>query len=135
MAGNNNITMRDATGSVVTAGDGNTVTNTATVVKGEVSEITQTMARECLTAIRAVLERLETTEHGKIVRALEDAGEEMAKDHPDKAELGDALNRALTKAREAGQVITELEKPVGTIAAWIGAAAPTVVAGLHALFG
>ena len=135
MSGGNNINMRDAVGGVVIAGDGNKVANTATVTQAGDGAITLAMARESFAAIRAVLDRLETAERGKIGRALDDAGEEAAKPEPNKKELGEALQRALTKAKEAGQVVADLEKPVNTIAGWIASAAPSVASGLRALFG
>ncbi len=129
MAGTTNITMQNVTGGIITVGDGNSTVQSAS------PEVTLAMARESFATIRAALDKLPSPEHGKITRALEDAGEEIAKNKPDKREHGEALQRALTKAKDAGQIISELEKPVNTIAGWIGSAAPAITAGLRALFG
>jgi hypothetical protein len=82
---------------------------------------------QALQTLRALLEKLDTTDRGKIVRALDDAQEEAQKPTPDKEEVAGALERAVKYAKTAqgvGEVVVELQRPLSIIAGWIGATAP-----------
>jgi hypothetical protein len=80
-----------------------------------------------LEEIRALLSKITTPDRNKLDRALDDAKDEAAKPEPDKAEVADAVNRVVKYAKAAediGQVATDLQGPLSTIAGWVGAAAP-----------
>lgn len=77
-------------------------------------------------ALRDELLALDTPLSGKIERALEDAAEE-ASGGGDKAEVGDALTRALRHAEKASNFaehLGKIQEQVTKIAGWLGAASP-----------
>jgi hypothetical protein len=127
MAGDRSVSIgRDAVGNVITTGDRNRVeaeieaslTKTPLPPAGAVD-----IAKE-LAQIRAVLERLGGEQAGKIGRALDDAEEEASKPQPNKAEVGDALGRALKTAQSVSgfaEVVAKLAPHVASAVGWLGA--------------
>ncbi len=109
------------TGSAIVTGDRNTVSvqwQQATLPEAA----TVDMAAE-LVALREVLLSLETPDRGKIERALADAEEEAQKPEPDKDEVGQALDRAITYATKANgfaEAVEKLTPHVQRAAAWLG---------------
>jgi hypothetical protein len=82
---------------------------------------------QALQTLRELLERLDTTDRGKIVRALDDAQEEAQKPTPDKEEMAGAMERVVKYAKTAhgiGEVVVEIQRPLSIIAGWIGTTAP-----------
>lgn len=80
------------------------------------------MAKE-LAEIKAILEKLSSEDSKKIANALEDAEDELKKDNPDKDEVGEAIDRALNKAKKANEfavVIDDLRPHVEAAAGWLG---------------
>ena len=73
--------------------------------------------------LRKILEQLQTPDQGKIRRALDDAGEELAKPQLDKAEIGGALKRALDYAgrvTDLGNEAVKLAPHIHKLAEWLG---------------
>jgi hypothetical protein len=113
--------------SAVVAGDQNKVQLTREVTVGLPSEMTTEEIMQALQTLRELLERLDTTDRGKIVRALDDAQEEAQKPTPDKEEMAGAMERVVKYAKTAhgiGEVVVEIQRPLSIIAGWIGTTAP-----------
>ena len=76
-----------------------------------------------LASIRAIIEYLSPEQTGKIARALDDATEESAREHPDKNEVGEALRRALRAAQKADGFAAEVDELVPHVknaVLWLG---------------
>jgi hypothetical protein len=113
--------------SAVIAGDQNKVRQTREVTVGVPSERATEEIMQALQALRELLERLDTTDRGKILRALEDAQEETQKPTPDKEEVAGAMERVVKYAKTAhgiGELAVEMQRPLSIIAGWIGTTAP-----------
>jgi hypothetical protein len=113
--------------SAVVAGDQNKVQLTREVPVGLPSEMATEEIMQALQTLRELLERLDTTDRGKIVRALDDAQEEAQKPTPDKEEMAGAMERVVKYAKTAhgiGEVVVEIQRPLSIIAGWIGTTAP-----------
>ena len=113
--------------SAVVAGDQNKVQLTREVPVGLPSEMATEEIMQALQTLRELLERLDATDRGKIVRALDDAQEEAQKPTPDKEELAGAMERVVKYAKTAhgiGEVVVEIQRPLSIIAGWIGTTAP-----------
>jgi hypothetical protein len=105
MAQRNEIHSGSITGSVVVAGSGNTIN------------------AKLRAELRTVLEQLQTPDQGKIRRALDDAGEELAKPEANKAEIGGAIKRALNyagKLADLGDEAMKLAPHIHKLADWLG---------------
>jgi hypothetical protein len=103
-------------GSTIIAGDGNIVTQTATITH-------QYDVAADFAEVRKVLEQLQTPDRGKIRRALDDAGEELAKPEANKAEIGSALKRALDyagKVTNFGKKAVKLAPHIHRLAEYLG---------------
>jgi hypothetical protein len=113
--------------SAVVAGDQNKVQLTREVPVGLPSEMATEEIMQALQTLRELLERLDATDRGKIVRALDDAQEEAQKPTPDKEEMAGAMERVVKYAKTAhgiGEVVVEIQRPLSIIAGWIGTTAP-----------
>ena len=113
--------------SAIVAGDRNKVELVREATSGAPGETdTEEMIR-AIAALREHLEKLETEDRGKILRALADVEEEAQKPKPDKEEVAGALERVVRYAKTAhgiGDVIVELQRPLSIIAGWVGTTAP-----------
>jgi hypothetical protein len=125
MAERNEIHARSITGSVVIAGDDNTINARLRVVLGQKLPPTAEPVdiRAEFVELRKILEQLQTPDQGKIRRALDDAGEELARADANKAEIGGALKRALDYARNVanlGNEAVKLAPHIHKLAEWLG---------------
>jgi len=125
MAERNEIRAGSITGSVVVAGSGNTINARLRVElgKGPPPTAEPLDIRAEFAELRKILEQLQTPEQGKIRRALEDAGEELAKPEAHKAEVGGALKRALGyagKVASLGDEAVKLAPHIYKLAEWLG---------------
>ena len=113
--------------SAIVTGDQNKVELAREAAFGASKE---TGTGEVIRAIRALqehLERLDTEDRGKILRALADAQEEAQKPTPDKTEVAGALERVVKYSKTAhgiGDLVVELQRPLSIIAGWVGTTAP-----------
>jgi tetratricopeptide (TPR) repeat protein len=124
MSGSNrSVTARDITGSSIVTGDNN-------IVSTEMKHIALPPADKVdVKAELAVLQDLlgelkKVPDRGKLNRAMEDAVEETAKPHPDKKEVGGALERVVKSAKAADDFGVHAEKLLPRLAAltsWLGA--------------
>ncbi len=122
----NKVKMGNVTGSVVVVGNQNVVGDNNTVKLQNTAAIppsahTINLQVE-LAALRELLTTLQTGDN-KLRRALDDAEEEAAKPEPDKAEVAEALERALTYAHKAVDFADKLQKLAPTtlaIITWLG---------------
>ena len=125
MAERNEIRAGSITGSVVVAGSGNTINARLRVELGREPPPTAEPVniRAEFAELRKILEQLQTPDQGKIRRALEDAGEELAKPEAHKAEVGGALKRALGyagKVASLGDEAVKLAPHIYKLAEWLG---------------
>jgi hypothetical protein len=125
MAEKNQIRAGSITGSVVVAGSGNTINAKLRVELGkEARPSAQSVdIRAEFDELRKILEQLQTPDQGKIRRALDDAGEELAKPEADKKEVGSALKRALDyagKVANLGNEAVKLAPHINKLAGWLG---------------
>jgi hypothetical protein len=125
MAATNQINAGAITGSVVVAGSGNTINARLRVELGKQPPPTAASVdiRAEFAELRKILEQLQTPEQGKIRRALEDAGEELAKPEANRAEVGGALKRALDyagKVANLGNEAVKLAPHIHKLAEWLG---------------
>lgn len=84
-----------------------------------------------IAGLRALMERLDTPERGKMGRAMQDASEEAAKPSPDRKEVANALERAVKVSKEAADFADNADKikeRVVRIAGWVGPAANAALA-------
>ncbi|MBW4542028.1 MAG: CHAT domain-containing protein [Myxacorys chilensis ATA2-1-KO14] len=109
------------TGSAIITGNDNT-----TSVQFQPAALPQPQTVDMvsvLEALQPILMQLDTPDSRKIVNAVDDAKEELKKSQPDKDEVGEALNRAMTYAQKANgfaEAIDKLRPHVEKAAAWLG---------------
>jgi hypothetical protein len=109
------------TGSVIQSGDNNSADvqyQAANMPAAKDVDIAKELAE-----IKSILEKVPSEDSKKIARALEDAQDEVQKDSPDKDEVGEAIDRALNKAKKAKEfadVIDDLRPHVEAAAGWLG---------------
>jgi hypothetical protein len=125
MVEKNQIRAGSITGSVVVAGSSNTINARLRVELGKEPATTAEPVdiRAEFAELRKILEQLQTPEQGKIRRALEDAGEELAKPEANKAEVGGALKHALDyagKVASLGDEAVKLAPHIHKLAEWLG---------------
>jgi hypothetical protein len=125
MPDSNKIHSGPITGSVVVAGSGNTINAKLRVElkKGAPPAVDRADIRAEFAELRKILEQLQTPDQGKIRRALDDAGEELAKPQANKAEVGGALKRALDYAgrvTDLGNEAVKLAPHIQKLAEWLG---------------
>ena len=107
---NRSVTARDISGSSVVTGDQNIVTTTMKQVVAP---------RDLLAELKNVPDR------GRLDHAMQDAVEETAKPEPDKAEVGNALERVTRCTKAASDFTENAEKIVPRLVAlgsWLGPA-------------
>jgi len=76
-----------------------------------------------LEELQTILMQLDAPDPRKIANAVEDAKEELKKPQPDKDEVGQALDRAITYAQKANgfaEAIAKLRPHVEKAASWLG---------------
>jgi hypothetical protein len=125
MAERNEIHSGPITGSVVVAGSGNTINGKLRVALAwnlppstDAIDIHAEFAQ-----LREILEQLQTPDQGKIRRALDDVGDELAKPEANKTEVGSALKRALDYAGKVvslGNETVKLAPHIHNLAEWLG---------------
>ena len=125
MVERNEINSGSITGSVVVAGSGNTINTKLRVeLQNKAASATDPVdIRAEFAELRKILEQLQTPDQGKIRRALDDAGEELAKPQGNKAEIGGALKRALDyagKVTNLGNEAVKLAPHIHKLAEWLG---------------
>jgi uncharacterized protein with von Willebrand factor type A (vWA) domain len=125
MVERNEINSGSITGSVVVAGSGNTINTKLRVeLQNKAASATDPVdIRAEFAELRKILEQLQTPDQGKIRRALDDAGEELAKPEANKAEIGGALKRALGyagKLADLGDEAMKLAPHIHKLADWLG---------------
>jgi len=116
-----------ASQSTLVAGDRNEIRLTPETMSHASRETDKVEITHAIRTLRELLEKLDTKDRGKILRALADAGEEAQKPTPDKKEVAGALERVVKYAKTAngiGEVVFELKRPLSIIAGWVGSAAP-----------
>lgn len=112
---------RDAIGNQIVTGDHNLVTQSGqriTLPPPESVDIKKELAE-----LREILATLEAPDSGKIERALADAQDEVAKDAPDKDEIGGAIERAIKYAKGASDFSEHVEKlapRLKAVCGWLG---------------
>jgi len=108
-------------GSVIQTGDRNTASvqfHQTTLPPAKSVDI-----RTEFKALQDVLALLETSDRRKIDNALADAEDELTKPQPDKAEVGQALERALNYAQKAegfSGAVEKLQPRITKVVAWLG---------------
>ena len=126
---NRSVTARDITGSSVVTGDNNTVTTTMRQVAAPSADKVDAKAE--LAALKELLAQLKNVpDRGRLDRAMQDAVEETAKPQPDKAEVGNALERVAKCTKAAGDFAENAEKIVPRLVAlgsWLGPAGRVVL--------
>ena len=126
---NRSVTARDITGSSIVTGDNNTVTTTMRQVAAPPADKVDAKAE--LAALQELLAQLKNVpDRGRLDRAMQDAVEETAKPAPDKAEVGNALERVAKCAKAAGDFTESAEKIVPRLVAlgsWLGPAGRAVL--------
>ena len=126
---NRSVTARDITGSSIVTGNQNTVTTTMRQVAAPPADKVDVKAE--LAALKELLAQLTNVpDRGRLDRAMQDAVEETAKPQPDKAEVGNALERVAKCAKAAGDFTKNAEKIVPRLVAlgsWLGPAGRAVL--------
>jgi hypothetical protein len=125
VAERNEIHSGPITGSIVVAGSRNTIKAKLRVeLAGKPAAGDEPIdVRAEFAELRKILEQLQTSDQGKIQRALQDADEELAKPEANKPEVGRALKRALDYAGEVASLGTEAVKlapHLRKLAEWLG---------------
>jgi hypothetical protein len=125
VAEKNQIRAGSITGSVVVAGNGNTINAKLRVELGKERYPTAEPVdiRAEFAELRKILEQVQTPDQGKIRRALEDAAEEIKKPEANKAEVGSALKRALDYAGKVaglGDEAVKLAPHIHKLTEWLG---------------
>jgi hypothetical protein len=125
MAERNEIRAGPTTGSVLVAGSGNTIIAKLRVELGKepLRSADPVDIRAEFAELRKILEQLQTPDQGKIRRALDDAGEELAKPQANKPEVGGAFKRALDyagKVANLGNEAVKLAPHIHKLAEWLG---------------
>ena len=111
----------NAIGNVIVTGDQNVVTANIERVTLSPPE-TVNIAAE-IQALREVLAGLDAPDAGKIRNAFSDVDDELAKDQPDRDEVGLALERALGYAKKAegfADKVESLAPRVMKAVSWLG---------------
>ena len=111
----------NAIGNVIITGDQNVVTANIERVTLSPPE-TVNIAAE-IQALREVLAGLDAPDAGKIRNAFSDVDDELAKDQPDRDEVGQALERALGYAKKAegfADKVESLAPRVMKAVSWLG---------------
>jgi len=111
----------NVTGSAIVTGDHNVTSLQFTQTTLPPAESVDVQAE--FAALRQILADLQAADQKKIERALEDAAEEITKPEPDRDELGQALNRALTYAQKAegfAATVGKLQTHTTKIVSWLG---------------
>jgi hypothetical protein len=120
---NRSVTAREIAGSSIVTGDHNTVSTTMKQIALPAADQVDVKAE--LAALRDALAELQKVpDRGKLDRAIEDAVEETGRANPDKAEVGDALERLGKYAKAADDFGEHAEKLLPRLAAlgsWLGA--------------
>jgi chaperonin cofactor prefoldin len=120
---NRSVTAREITSSTIVTGDHNTVSTTMKQIALPAADQVDVKAE--LAALRDALAELQKVpDRGKLDRAIEDAVEETGRANPDKAEVGDALERVGKYAKAADDFGEHAEKLLPRLAAlgsWLGA--------------
>ena len=109
------------TGSAITSGDNNTIA--VTFQAASLPEPTSVNIKAEIDALRQILAPLASPDQRKLDNALADIDDELAKPQPDKDEVGQALDRAMTYAQRASgfaEAIAQLRPHVERTAAWLG---------------
>ena len=109
------------TGSAITSGDNNTIA--VTFQAASLPEPTSVNIKAEIDALRQILAPLASPDRRKLDNALADIDDELAKPQPDKDEVGQALDRAMTYAQRASgfaEAIAQLRPHVERTAAWLG---------------
>jgi hypothetical protein len=126
---NRSVTARDITGSSIVTGDNNTVTTA--MRQGVPPPADKVDAKAELAALQELLAQLKNVpDRGRLDRAMQDAVEETARPAPDKAEVGNALERVAKCAKAAGDFTENAEKIVPRLVAlgsWLGPAGRAVL--------
>ena len=126
---NRSVTARDITGSSIVTGNQNTVTTTMRQVAPPPADKVDVTAE--LAALKELLAQLTNVpDRGRLDRAMQDAVEETAKPQPDKAKVGNALERVAKCAKAAGDFTENAEKIVPRLVAlgsWLGPAGRAVL--------
>lgn len=108
-------------GSAIVTGDGNTVT--VNYQKAELPPAESVDMPNAVAELKKILAELGAPDGKKIERAIEDAGDELKKDEPDKDEVGEALERALKYSEKADKfklAVDKLKPHVTDASAWLG---------------
>jgi len=111
----------NAQGNVIQTGDQNIATLHYEQV--QLPSPQQVDIQATLTALGTFLALLATPDRKKIDNALEEAQDESKKPHPNKDEIGKALDRALDYAKKAEgftKVLENLKPHVAAVASWLG---------------
>jgi chaperonin cofactor prefoldin len=120
---NRSVIAREITSSTIVTGDHNTVSTTMKQIALPAADQVDVKAE--LAALRDALAELQKVpDRGKLDRAIEDAVEETGRANPDKAEVGDALERVGKYAKAADDFGEHAEKLLPRLAAlgsWLGA--------------
>ena len=109
------------TGSAITSGDNNTIA--VTFQEASLPASADVNIKAEIKALQEVLAGLSSPDQRKINNALADIEDELAKPQPDKDEVGQALDRAMTYAQKASgfaEAIAQLRPHVERTAAWLG---------------
>src|ERR1700758_33965 len=96
--------------SALVAGDRNKVRLTPEATSHAPRDTDREEITQAIRTLRELLEKLDTKDRGKIVRALADAQEEAQKPTPDKEEVAGALERVVKYAKTAnslGEIVVE----------------------------
>lgn len=109
------------TGGAIVTGGSNTVS--VQFQQASLPEPKHVNIKAEIDALREVLATLPSPDRHKIENALEDAEEELKKPEPDKDEVGQALDRAISYAQKAtgfAEAIDKLRPHVQNATAWLG---------------
>lgn len=113
----------DASGNVIVTGDRNVVSTHNPHVELPTPESVDIQA--AITALRDALAAIESLDRNKIANAMSDAEDELTKSEPNKDEVGQAVQRALSYAKSAegfAKAVNTLKPHVNEVAGWLGQA-------------
>jgi hypothetical protein len=111
----------NVTGSAIVTGDHNVTSLQFTQTTLPPAETIDVQAE--FAALRQILTGLQAADQKKIDRALEDAADEITKPEPDRDEIGQALDRALTyatKAESFAATAGKLQTHITNTVSWLG---------------
>jgi hypothetical protein len=121
---NRSVTAREITSSTIVTGDHNTVSTTMKQIALPAADQVDVKAE--LAALRDALAELQKVpDRGKLDRAIEDAVEETGRANPDKAEVGDALERVGKYAKAADDSVSTPKSCCRASLRWARGLAPT----------